>query len=57
MTGKEHQIEIWFVKYERVKIPCDFRTPGKGTLVSKHHIHDPKVSFTVGTTKSMATHE
>lgn len=51
MTGKEHQIEIWFVKYERVKIPCDFRTPGKGTLVSKHHIHYPKVSFTVGDNK------
>jgi hypothetical protein len=52
MTGKEHQIEIWFVKYE-----------GKYYVISERRekaqwvqniIHYPKVSFT---TKSMATHE
>jgi hypothetical protein len=50
MTGKEHQIEIWFLN-TRVKILPDFRTPRTGTLGSKHHTHDPKVSFTLGDKK------
>jgi len=49
MTGKEHQIEIWFVKYE-----------GKYYVISERRekaqwvqniIHYPKVSFTVGDNK------
>lgn len=49
MTGKEHQIEIWFVEYE-----------GKYYLISERQehahwvqniLHDPKVSFTVGDKK------
>ena len=49
MTGKEHQIEIWFVKYE-----------GKYYVISERRekaqwvqniIHYPKVSFTVGDKK------
>jgi uncharacterized pyridoxamine 5'-phosphate oxidase family protein len=49
MTGKEHQIEIWFVKYE-----------GKYYVISERRekaqwvqniIHYPKVSFTVADNK------
>jgi hypothetical protein len=49
MTGKKHQIEIWFIEYE-----------GKYYLISEpreqaHWVqnikHDPKVSFAVGEKK------
>jgi hypothetical protein len=46
MTGKEHQIEIWFVKYEDKYYVISERRE-KAHWV-QNIIHDPKVSFTVG---------
>jgi uncharacterized pyridoxamine 5'-phosphate oxidase family protein len=46
MTGKQHQIEIWFVKYED-KYYVISESREKAHWV-QNIIHDPKVSFTVG---------
>jgi uncharacterized pyridoxamine 5'-phosphate oxidase family protein len=49
MTGKQHQIEIWFVKYEDKYFVISERRE-KAHWV-QNIIHDPKVSFTVGDKK------
>ena len=49
MTGKEHQIEIWFVNYEGNHYVISERRE-KAHWV-QNIIHDPKVSFTVGDNK------
>lgn len=49
MTGKEHQIEIWFVKYEDKYYVISERRE-KAHWV-QNIIHDPKVSFMVGDKK------
>jgi uncharacterized pyridoxamine 5'-phosphate oxidase family protein len=49
MTGKQHQIEIWFVKYEDKYYVISERRE-KAHWV-QNIIHDPKVSFMVGDKK------
>ena len=49
MTGKQRQIEIWFVKYEDKYYVISERRE-KAHWV-QNIIHDPKVSFTVGDKK------
>ena len=50
MTGKQRQIEIWFVKYEDKYYVISERRE-KAHWV-QNIIHDPKVSFTVGDKKN-----